>query len=68
MAWQQFTQRFSSLAMAIGGGGLALTTFGSSFLYAVHPGERAVLFDRISGVKQNVYGEGVHFLIPVLQV
>ena len=68
MAWQQLTQRFSSLAMAIGGGGLALTTFGSSFFYSVHPGERAVLFDRVQGVKQKVYGEGLHFMVPVLQV
>mmetsp|Transcript_29113 Transcript_29113/g.45027 ORF Transcript_29113/g.45027 Transcript_29113/m.45027 type:complete len:277 (-) Transcript_29113:54-884(-) len=64
---QQLTQRFSSLAMLIGGGGLALTTFGSSCFYAVQPGERAVLFDRIAGVKQTVYGEGLHFMVPLLQ-
>ena len=68
MAWQQLTQRFSSLAMLVGGGGLALTTFGSSFFYAVQPGERAVLFDRYSGVKQKVHGEGIHLMVPLLQV
>ncbi len=30
-------------------------------------GRRAVIFDRFSGVKQTVVGEGTHFLIPWVQ-
>lgn len=30
-------------------------------------GQRAVIFDRFSGVKEEVMGEGTHFLIPWVQ-
>ncbi|KAJ1867587.1 Prohibitin-1, subunit of the prohibitin complex (Phb1p-Phb2p) [Coemansia sp. RSA 989] len=33
----------------------------------VKGGQRAVIFDRLQGVKQTVSGEGTHFLIPGLQ-
>lgn len=37
-------------------------------LYTVDAGEAAILFDRLSGgVQEEVYGEGMHFRIPVLQ-
>jgi hypothetical protein len=39
----------------------------ASSLYTVDGGERAVIFDRIQGVKPNVSGEGSHFLIPFIQ-
>ncbi|AGO11161.1 AaceriAFR313Cp [[Ashbya] aceris (nom. inval.)] len=36
-------------------------------MYDVRGGTRAIIFDRISGVKPDVVGEGTHFLIPWLQ-
>jgi len=36
-------------------------------LYNVDGGSRAVIFDRFTGVKPNVVGEGTHFLIPLIQ-
>ncbi|XP_063726010.1 prohibitin 1-like [Symsagittifera roscoffensis] len=39
----------------------------NSVLYNVDGGHRAVIFDRFSGIKQNVTGEGTHFLIPLIQ-
>jgi len=33
-------------------------------LYSVQGGHRAVIFNRIIGVKDKVYGEGMHFMIP----
>lgn len=36
-------------------------------LYDVKGGTRAVIFDRLSGVKDQVANEGTHFLIPWLQ-
>ena len=33
----------------------------------VDGGQRAVIFDRIAGVKEQVIGEGMHFIIPWLQ-
>ena len=46
--------------------GLALTAANLS-LYDVKGGSRAVIFDRLSGVKNDVINEGTHFLIPWLQ-
>ena len=36
-------------------------------LYDVKGGTRAVIFDRLSGVRETVIGEGTHFLVPWLQ-
>ena len=36
-------------------------------LYDVKGGTRAVIFDRLSGVKDTVVNEGTHFLVPWLQ-
>ena len=36
-------------------------------MYDVKGGTRAVIFDRLSGVKETVSNEGTHFLIPWLQ-
>jgi prohibitin 1 len=33
----------------------------------VDGGQRAVIFDRFSGVKKSVVGEGTHLLIPFIQ-
>lgn len=38
-----------------------------SSIYDVKGGTRAVIFDRLSGVKETVVNEGTHFLIPWLQ-
>jgi prohibitin 1 len=46
-------------------------TIGASFvqasIYDVKGGTRAVIFDRMSGVKDTVVNEGTHFLVPWLQ-
>ncbi|KAI9697806.1 MAG: Prohibitin-1, subunit of the prohibitin complex (Phb1p-Phb2p) [Candelina mexicana] len=42
-------------------------TFVQASLYDVKGGSRAVIFDRLSGVKDQVVNEGTHFLIPWLQ-
>ena len=36
-------------------------------LFDVKGGSRAIIFDRLSGVKDQVVNEGTHFLIPWLQ-
>ncbi|KAI7872474.1 band 7 family-domain-containing protein [Spinellus fusiger] len=38
-----------------------------SAMYDVQGGHRAVIFDRIQGVKPESVGEGTHFLVPWLQ-
>ncbi|EEY14497.1 Prohibitin-1 like protein [Verticillium longisporum] len=39
----------------------------STAIYDVRGGSRAVIFDRVQGVKDEVINEGTHFLIPWLQ-
>lgn len=52
-------------------GGLVLVgaalVFGQNTLYNVNGGERAVIYDRLSGIKPTVVGEGTHIKIPFLQ-
>ncbi|KAL1903212.1 Prohibitin-1, subunit of the prohibitin complex (Phb1p-Phb2p) [Sporothrix stenoceras] len=38
-----------------------------SSIYDVRGGSRAVIFDRLTGVKDQVVSEGTHFLVPWLQ-
>ncbi|PHH69647.1 hypothetical protein CDD82_7622 [Ophiocordyceps australis] len=45
----------------------AAAFFASQSIFDVKGGSRAVIFDRLSGVRENVIGEGTHFLIPWLQ-
>jgi len=42
-------------------------SFAQQSIYDVKGGTRAVIFDRLSGVKDQVVNEGTHFLIPWLQ-
>jgi len=46
--------------------GLLAATVSSS-IYTVDGGQRAVIFDRLSGVKQYIVGEGIHWAIPFIQ-
>ena len=38
-----------------------------SAMYDVKGGTRAVIFDRLKGVKETVINEGTHFVVPWLQ-
>ena len=51
------------------GGAFLLAGFGiTRFFFVVDGGERGVIFDKFSGVKEKVYGEGMHFMLPIIQV
>ncbi|KAG0682665.1 Prohibitin-2, subunit of the prohibitin complex (Phb1p-Phb2p) [Pichia californica] len=45
----------------------AAVMIGESSLYNVNGGERAVMYDRLVGIKPEVVGEGTHIKIPFLQ-
>jgi len=54
--------------LAIAGLGIgAVLALGTSITYTVDGGERAVIFDRLSGVKETVSGEGMHLVFPWVQ-
>ncbi|KAI0979654.1 hypothetical protein GJ496_001299 [Pomphorhynchus laevis] len=58
---------FNTLAKV--GAGLALLGGTvTNMLYNVDGGHRAIIFDRFKGVKQDVIGEGTHFMIPWLHM
>ncbi|GMT27231.1 hypothetical protein PFISCL1PPCAC_18528, partial [Pristionchus fissidentatus] len=62
-AAQKLLSRVGSLGVGLAvAGGVA-----QSALYNVDGGQRAVIFDRFSGVKNEVVGEGTHFIIPWVQ-
>jgi len=52
---------------ALGLGLAGLAAVGKETLFNVDGGQRAVIFDRFSGVKDDVVGEGTHFIIPWVQ-
>jgi prohibitin 1 len=61
-------ERFFNRLGYVGGSLFFMGLIGTRFFFVVDGGERAVLFDKIRGVKPHVYGEGMHFLWPILQV
>ncbi|KAH9322250.1 hypothetical protein KI387_016889 [Taxus chinensis] len=66
MSNQRAVSFLTNVARGAVGLGLA-ASFVNASLYTVDGGERAVLFDRFRGVKEEVVGEGSHFLVPLLQ-
>jgi prohibitin 1 len=56
--------KLGSLATVFGIGLVAL----NSAIYTVDPGEKALIMDKLKGLKQNVYGQGYHLLVPGIQV
>jgi len=59
----QLLNRIGQLGMGLAVGGAVI----NSALYNVDGGHRAVIFDRFTGVKPAVTGEGTHFMIPWVQ-
>jgi prohibitin 2 len=56
-------QKMSGLAKYVFGAG-AVTYLGYNSLFSVDGGHRGVVFNRVWGVKENIYSEGTHFVIP----
>merc|ERR1712154_386745 len=50
-------------------GGIAAAAYGiSQSIYTVEGGHRAIIFSRLSGIKQDIYVEGLHFRVPWFQI
>ena len=62
MAAQLFN-RLGQLGVGLAVGGAVI----NNALYNVDGGHRAVIFDRFAGIKDQVVGEGTHFMIPWVQ-
>jgi len=49
--------------------GIAAAAYGiSQSIYTVEGGHRAIIFSRLSGIKQDIYVEGLHFRVPWFQI
>ncbi|XP_022197613.2 protein l(2)37Cc [Nilaparvata lugens] len=63
MAAVQIFNRIGQIGLGIALAGGVI----NSALYNVDGGHRAVIFDRFAGIKNQVVGEGTHFIIPWIQ-
>lgn len=61
---EKFFSRMGKVGAVFLGTGVLFTRF----VFVVDGGERGVVFDRFRGVVDKVYGEGMHFIIPFIQV
>jgi len=61
--YQRALSNIAGLALGVS----TVVGIASSSLYTVDAGQRALIFDRINGVREKVSLEGTHFLIPYLQ-
>jgi hypothetical protein len=43
-------------------GGFILTRF----VFVVDGGHRALKYDKLRGIQPHIYGEGMHFYIPII--
>ena len=65
--WMNFLESGLTTAGRLGVA-LALAGFlGGQCLFVVDGGQRALIFDRYSGLKQKIYTEGMNFKVPWLQ-
>jgi len=55
----------SGLGLILGAGVLLATA--TQALYNVDGGYRAIVFNKVTGVKQKTYAEGTHFKIPFIE-
>merc|ERR1711931_4359 len=61
------TEDMSRAIGALAVGGVAAAVAVNNSLYTVEGGHRAVKFNRLTGVGETIYSEGLHFRIPWLE-
>lgn len=61
---ETFFNRLQKVGLGFMGAGLILTRF----IFVVDGGERALKYDKLRGLQPHIYGEGMHFYIPIIQV
>eukprot|EP01066_Platyproteum_vivax_P008020 Platyproteum_vivax@DN3283_c0_g1_i2.p1 len=64
---KEMAPKLTSSSLAVAGGlGLLATGYWTikNCTYNVEAGHRAIVFNRVSGLGEKVYGEGMHFVVP----
>ena len=59
---EKFLDRLGFLGLSL----IATGTIATRFIFVVDGGERAVIFNKLRGLQNKVYGEGMHFKIPII--
>ena len=59
---ERFFDKLGFLGLSMMGVGVVATRF----IFVVDGGERAVIFNKLKGLQDRVYGEGMHFKIPII--
>ena len=59
-------ERIANLTLSAGAFIVGSSFFFRSCTYNVDAGQRALIFDRLQGLKEKIYGEGLHLYIPFL--
>ena len=59
---EKMFDRMGKLGMAL----IGLGVIGTRFVFVVDGGERALIFNKLRGLQPTVYGEGMHFKLPVI--
>jgi regulator of protease activity HflC (stomatin/prohibitin superfamily) len=61
---ERFFDKLGFLGLTMMGVGV----IGTRFIFVVDGGERAVIFNKLKGLQETIYGEGMHFKIPLIYV
>ena len=59
---EKFLDRLGFLGLSL----IATGTIATRFIFVVDGGERAVIFNKLRGLQNKVYGEGMHFKVPII--
>ena len=59
---ERFFDKLGFLGLSLLGAGVV----GTRFIFVVDGGERVVIFNKFRGLQSHVYGEGMHFKLPVI--
>jgi prohibitin 1 len=59
-------ERAFNAMQKIGGGMIVAGIVVAQFTFVVDGGERALIMDATRGLRPGVYGEGMHFRIPII--
>jgi prohibitin 2 len=66
LTYPKIPQGGSGIIKALIAGGILLYA-GSQSLFNVEGGHGAVVFNKVTGVKQKIYGEGTHIILPWIE-
>ena len=59
-------EKLANTLLGVGTVIVGTTIFFKGFTYTVDGGQRALIFDRFRGLREKVFGEGIHFFVPLI--